>query len=105
VKFKTQLFSIKFLSFRSLGETSRNVYKENGVLIESIRIYKQEFDVLQKTKEQLTKLISNASGNKELNEILIKEKIEQVQKQNNTIKEVNIKKKFSIKYFISFLKY
>lgn len=73
---------------RSLVETNRNVYRENGGLIEAIRVYKQEFDQLQKTKDQLSKLISRASGDKELNEILIKEKVEQIQRQNNTIKEV-----------------
>jgi hypothetical protein len=75
--------------FRSLDETSRNVYLENVDLIESLHIYKQNLDELQKTKEHLTRLIATSSNDKELNEILIKEKVEQILKQNNIIKEVN----------------
>ncbi|UJR14692.1 hypothetical protein I4U23_001685 [Adineta vaga] len=78
-------------ALKSLAETSRNVYRENGELIETIRVYQQEFLRLQKTKDQLTRLISRASGDKELNEILIKEKVEQIQKQDQTIKELKEK--------------
>ncbi|CAF4416293.1 unnamed protein product, partial [Adineta steineri] len=74
-------------ALKGLGETSRNVYRENTELIDSIRKHKHEFDILQKEKDQLKKLISSTSGDKELNDILIKEKVEQIQKQNNTIKE------------------
>ena len=38
-------------------------------------------------------MIASASNEKELNELLIKEKIEQVQIQKNLIKEVNGEKK------------
>ncbi len=80
--------------FRSLDETTRNVYTENVDLIDSLRIYKQDLDELQKTKEHLTRLIATTSNDKEMNEILIKEKVEQIQKQNNIIKEVNPIKSF-----------
>ncbi|CAF3925728.1 unnamed protein product, partial [Adineta steineri] len=78
-------------ALKGLGETSRNVYRENTELIDSIRKHKHEFDILQKEKDQLKKLISSTSGDKELNDILIKEKVEQIQKQNNTIKELKEK--------------
>ncbi len=80
--------------FRSLDETTRNVYTENVDLIDSLQIYKQDLDELQKIKEHLTRLIATTSNDKEMNEILIKEKVEQIQKQNNIIKEVNPIKSF-----------
>ncbi|CAF3663922.1 unnamed protein product [Rotaria sp. Silwood1] len=78
-------------ALKSLNETNRNVYKENVDLIDTLRMYKQELDEYQKAKEQLSRLIATTSNDKELNEILIKEKIEQVQKQNNLIKELKEK--------------
>ena len=42
-------------------------------------------------KKILTRLIATTSNDKELNEILIKDKIEQIQKQNNIIKELKEK--------------
>jgi len=90
------IYFISFCSFffRSLDETNRNVYLENVDLIESLHNYKQDLDELKKTKENLTRLIATTSNDKELNEILIKEKVEQIQKQNNRIKEVNLIKDF-----------
>ena len=58
-------------------------------LVESLRIYKRELDSLQKTREQLTKQATAIMNDKEMNDHLIKEKIEQVQQQNKLIKEVN----------------
>jgi len=86
------IYFISFCSFlfRSLDETNRNVYLENVDLIESLHNYKQDLDELQKIKEHLTRLIATSSNDKELNEILIKEKVEQILKQNNIIKEVKI---------------
>ncbi len=77
---------------RTLDEKTRNIYKENVDLTESLRIYKRELDNLQKTKEQLTKQATTIMSDKEMNDVLIKEKIEQVQKQNKSIKEVKTKK-------------
>ncbi len=73
---------------RTLDEKARNIYKENVDLNESLRIYQQELDALQKSKEQLTKQATSILSDKEMNDHLIKEKIEQVQKQNKSIKEV-----------------
>ena len=76
--------------FRTLDEKARNIYKENVDLTESLRIYKRELDNLEKGKEQLNKQVTAIMSDKEMNDLLVKEKIEQVQKQNQTIKEVKV---------------
>ncbi len=68
------------------------MYRENVELIESLRNYKEGLDELQKSKEHLTRFIATTNNDKELNEILIKEKVEQIQKQNNIIREVKLPK-------------
>jgi len=70
-----------------LDETSQNVYRENVELIDTLRSHKQELDEFQKLKDYLSRLIATTNNEKELNEILIKEKVEQILKQNNQIKE------------------
>lgn len=67
------------------------MYKENVDLVESLRIYKQEINNLQKTKQQLTKQATTILNDKEMNEMLMREKIEQVQKQNKSIKQLKEK--------------
>ena len=74
--------------FRTLDEKARNIYKENVDLTESLRIYKRELDNLEKGKEQLNKQVTSIMSDKEMNDLLVKDKIEQAQKQNQTIKEV-----------------
>lgn len=74
-----------------MDENTRNIYKENVDLIESLRIYKREFEQLQKSKEKLTKELTQISNDRQLNEHLIKEKIEQVQQQRKTIKDAKDK--------------
>jgi hypothetical protein len=72
-------------------------------LNESLRIYKRELDNLQKSKEQLKKQAITITSDKELNDLLIKEKIEQVQKQTKTIKDLKEKiqsLEISLKQFI-----
>ncbi|CAF1658728.1 unnamed protein product, partial [Didymodactylos carnosus] len=78
----------------SLDETSKNVYKENVSLTESVRIFKTELDELQKMKEILLRQNANMNSEKELNELLVKEKVEQSQKQNKSIKELKDKVQF-----------
>ena len=70
-----------------MDETSQNVYRENVELIDTLRSHKQELDEFQKLKDYLSRLIATTNNEKELNEILIKEKVEQILKQNNQIKE------------------
>ena len=71
-----------------MDEKARNIYKENVTLTESLRIYKQELDSLQKTREQLTKQATSIVNDKEMNDSLIQEKIKEVQKNKKIIKEV-----------------
>lgn len=79
---------LHFSICRSLDETSANVYQENLDLIDSLRSHKEQLDEYQRNKEQLTRLIARTGNEKELNEILIKEKVEQIQKNNHIIKQV-----------------
>lgn len=72
-----------------MNETNRHVYHENTTLIDSLRVHKQHLDELKKLEEHLSRQIASSSNEKELNEILIKEKLEQIQKQNHQIKEVS----------------
>jgi hypothetical protein len=78
--------------FRTLDEKCRTIYKENVDLVKSLEIYKQELDDLQQLKEQLSKQAMIITDDKEINDLLIKEKVEQVQKQNKLIKEVRKKR-------------
>ncbi|CAF4712165.1 unnamed protein product, partial [Rotaria socialis] len=78
-------------ALKTLDEKARNIYKENVDLIESLRIYKKELDDLQKSKEQLRKQATVILSDKEMNDLLIKEKIEEVQKNNKLIKELKEK--------------
>ncbi|CAF0959226.1 unnamed protein product [Rotaria sordida] len=78
-------------ALKTLDEKARNIYKENVDLIESLRIYKRELDALQKLKEQLRKQATTILSDKEMNDSLIKEKIEEVQKNNKLIKELKEK--------------
>lgn len=48
-------------------------------------------DEYQRNKEQLTRFIARTNNEKELNEILIKEKLEQIQKNNHLIRQLKEK--------------
>ncbi|CAF4056388.1 unnamed protein product, partial [Rotaria magnacalcarata] len=78
-------------ALKTLDEKARNIYKENVDLIESLRIYKKELDDLQKSKEQLRKQATLILSDKEMNDLLIKEKIEEAQKNSKLIKELKEK--------------
>ncbi|CAF4412098.1 unnamed protein product [Rotaria sp. Silwood2] len=78
-------------ALKTLDEKARNIYKENVDLIESLRIYKQELNNLQTLKEQLKKQATLILSDKEMNDLLMKEKIEEVQKKNKLIKELKEK--------------
>lgn len=56
--------------------------------MESLRIYKRELDQLENSKEQKNKQLATITSDREMNADLMKDKIEQVQKQRKTIKEV-----------------
>lgn len=58
-------------------------------MIESLRQLKDQMDELKKSDEFLQRQIAQNRNEKELNEILIKEKLEQIQKQAHQLREVN----------------
>jgi hypothetical protein len=96
------IFIVFFFVPRTLDEKTRNIYKENVDLDESLRIYKQEIDNLRKIKAQLTKQATTIMSDKEMNDNLIKDKIEQAQKQTKLIKEVKKKPEINRK-ILSFI--
>ena len=76
---------------RSLSETNRHVFQENAQLIESLRQLKEQLDEMKKFEDFLHRQIAQNRNEKELNEILIKEKLEQIQKQTHQIRELKEK--------------
>jgi hypothetical protein len=78
---------VSIFFFRSLDETNRQVYHENAQLIDTIRAYKQQVDEFKKFEEQINRQIAAGRNEKELNEILVKDKLEQIQKQNQLIQQ------------------
>ena len=75
---------------RQLDEDTRNIYKENIDLVESLRIYKQELEHLQQSKDQSIKQYATMVDDRTLNGSLVREKIELVQKQTHTIQQVTV---------------
>ena len=61
--------------------------------MESLRIYKRELEHLENSKEQMNRQLATITSDREMNAELIKDKIEQVQKQRKTIREVVLKKR------------
>ncbi|UJR32056.1 hypothetical protein I4U23_019524 [Adineta vaga] len=78
-------------AIKTLDENGRSVFKENVGLIKSLHIYKQELADLQQMREQLIKQASIVTDDKDINDTLMKEKVEQVQKRNKKIKELKEK--------------
>ena len=67
------------LCYRTLDENGRSIFKENVGLIKSLHIYKQELADLQQVTDD-----------KGINNSLMKEKVEEVQKQNKIIRGVSL---------------
>lgn len=88
-RFETEIFFFNFS--RTLDENTRNIYKENVDLHESIRIYKREIEQLENSREQLSKFFNSINNDRQMNDALMKEKVEQVQKNRTVIKEVREK--------------
>ena len=61
-------------------------------MIETLRQNKQQLDELKRMEQELNRQIASQGNEKELNEILIKEKLEQIHKQNHTMKQVRLRK-------------
>ena len=73
---------------RNLDETTRSVYKENVRISEALVIHMQEADKLRAMKDRLEKDLEEMSGEKDLNEMLVKEKVQESKHQKRMIKEV-----------------
>ena len=71
-----------------MNETSRHIYQENIELKDALRVHQQQMNELKKVDEQLARYLINGSNDKELNERLIQEKLEQIEKQTHSIDEV-----------------
>ena len=71
-----------------MDETTRSVYKENVRISEALLIHMQEADKLKVMKEKLEKQLEETSGEKDLNEMLVREKVQESKHQKRLIKEV-----------------
>ena len=80
--------NIVFVRDRNLDETTRSVYKENVRISEALVIHMQEADKLRVMKDRLEKDLEEMSGEKDLNEMLVKEKVQESKHQKRMIKEV-----------------
>ena len=80
--------NIVFVCDRNLDETTRSVYKENVRISEALVIHMQEADKLRVMKDRLEKDLEEMSGEKDLNEMLVKEKVQESKHQKRMIKEV-----------------
>lgn len=77
------------LIYRNLDETTRSVYKENVRINEALQFHMQEGEKLKKIKTRLDAENEELLGEKELNSMVIKEKVSQSKQQKLKIKEVN----------------
>ena len=64
------------------------MYKENVRISEALVIHMQEADKLRVMKDRLEKDLEEMSGEKDLNEMLVKEKVQESKHQKRMIKEV-----------------
>lgn len=71
----------------NLDETTKSVYKENVRLSEALNYHMKEGEVLKKKVARLDEENESLKGDKELNDMLIQEKVTQVKKQKEQIRE------------------
>ena len=76
------------LLVRNLDETTRSVYKENVRIGEALQIHMQEEKKLKKLREKLEEQNQVLSDEKEMNDMVIKEKVSETKQQKRLIKEV-----------------
>ena len=73
---------------RNLDETTKSVYKENVRLSESLNYHMKEGEMLKKIKERLEEENEKLKGDKELNEMMVQEKVVQTKNQKQQIRDV-----------------
>ena len=65
------------------------MYKENVRVNEALAYHMEEGDKLKRVKERLEKENSELKGDKELNEMMIQEKVQQSKNNKQLIKDVS----------------
>nr|XP_023421875.1 basal body-orientation factor 1 isoform X1 [Cavia porcellus] len=85
-----------------LNAAGRNVFKENVYLQKSLAYHLKEADALQKTSQNLKESHTNLLQQKEINELLVKEKIMQLTQQRAQI-HILRKKVVSLENALSFM--
>ncbi|XP_045186628.2 basal body-orientation factor 1-like [Mercenaria mercenaria] len=71
----------------NLDETTKSVYKENVRLSEALSYHMKEGEVLRKQKEKLEEENELLRGDKEINEMMVQEKVSQTKNQKQQIKD------------------
>ncbi|XP_071963217.1 basal body-orientation factor 1-like [Antedon mediterranea] len=69
-----------------LDETTRSVYKENVRVNEALCYHMKETDELEKTKKELEKKNKQLEEGRELNDLLVQEKVVEAKKRKNQIR-------------------
>lgn len=65
------------------------MYKENVRLSEALSYHMREGEVLKKQRERLEEENGHLQGDKEINDMMVQEKVAQSKNQKQTIKEVS----------------
>ena len=71
----------------NLDETTRNIYRENVRLTESLSLHMKESEELKKTLADLENTVESLSATQEMNDNITREKVQQVKNQRKSIKE------------------
>ena len=71
-----------------MDETTKSVYKENVRLTEALNYHMKEGDLLRKERDRLQEENANLMEEKEVIDLMVKEKVVQAKHQKETIKEV-----------------
>ncbi|KAK6165338.1 hypothetical protein SNE40_022284 [Patella caerulea] len=71
----------------NLDETTKNVYKENVRLSEALNFHMKESDLLKKERAELLTENEQLKGEKEINDIMVQDKIVQSKHQKEKLKE------------------
>ena len=77
------------MNFSNLDETTKSVYKENVRLSEALNYHMKEGQVLRKQKEKLEEENEFLKGDKEINEMMVQEKVSQSKNQKQQLKDVS----------------
>ncbi|KAK3093033.1 hypothetical protein FSP39_010308 [Pinctada imbricata] len=75
----------------NLDETTKSVYKENVRLSEELNYHRKEAETLKKMRDRLLEENESLKGDKELNDMMVQEKIVQVKNQKEQIRELTEK--------------